>query len=111
MPAVTVPDSPSGEPTAIAIDDHAEARELKYKRGFFIEWRMADRHKYERFERIDPFTITSPTTLTVSAFHTVSTVTWPETSMTSRRADPGGAAGRAGSGRAATAPVGKVWQP
>lgn len=27
----------------------------KYKRSFFIEWRVADRHKYAQFERIDYF--------------------------------------------------------
>ena len=27
----------------------------KYKRGFFVEWRAADRHKFEIFERVDFF--------------------------------------------------------
>src|SRR5579859_1194608 len=27
----------------------------KYKRGFFVEWRAADRHKFELFERMDFF--------------------------------------------------------
>ena len=27
----------------------------KYKRGFFVEWRAADRHKFELFERVDFF--------------------------------------------------------
>ena len=25
----------------------------KYKRGYFIEWRIADKHKAERFESLD----------------------------------------------------------
>ncbi|HVV72504.1 MAG TPA: mannose-6-phosphate isomerase, partial [Verrucomicrobiae bacterium] len=27
----------------------------KYKRGFFVEWRVADRHKFELFDRVDFF--------------------------------------------------------
>lgn len=27
----------------------------KYKRGFFVEWRAADRHKFDLFERVDFF--------------------------------------------------------
>jgi mannose-6-phosphate isomerase class I len=27
----------------------------KYKRGFFVEWRAADRHKFELFDRVDFF--------------------------------------------------------
>jgi mannose-6-phosphate isomerase class I len=27
----------------------------KYKRAFFVEWRVADRHKFDRFDRIDLF--------------------------------------------------------
>ena len=27
----------------------------KYKRSFFIEWRVADRHKFRRFDRVDYF--------------------------------------------------------
>lgn len=27
----------------------------KYKRGFFVEWRAADRHKFRHFERVDYF--------------------------------------------------------
>lgn len=34
--------------------DNAEEDNLrKYKRGFFVEWRIADRHKRELFDRID----------------------------------------------------------
>jgi mannose-6-phosphate isomerase class I len=34
-------------------DNHSEDVLRKYKRAFFIEWRMADRHKKQLFEKID----------------------------------------------------------
>jgi hypothetical protein len=42
-----------GESTAIAVDDHAEDPGLKYKRGFFVDWRAADRLKQEMLPRLD----------------------------------------------------------
>jgi mannose-6-phosphate isomerase class I len=36
-------------------DNGAEDFFRKYKRGFFVEWRAADRHKLELFERVDLF--------------------------------------------------------
>jgi mannose-6-phosphate isomerase class I len=42
-----------GESTAIAVDDHAEDPGLKYKRGFFVDWRAADRLKREALARLD----------------------------------------------------------
>lgn len=41
------------EPTAIAVDDHADSPALQYKRGFFVDWRAADRLKVEALERLD----------------------------------------------------------
>jgi len=41
------------EPTAIAVDDHAESPETQYKRGFFVDWRMADRLKREVLPALD----------------------------------------------------------
>lgn len=34
-------------------DNGGEDRLRKYKRGFFVEWRVADRHKRELFDRLD----------------------------------------------------------
>jgi hypothetical protein len=42
-----------GESTAIAVDDHTEDPGLKYKRGFFVDWRAADRLKGEALPRLD----------------------------------------------------------
>jgi hypothetical protein len=42
-----------GETTAVAVDDHAEEAVLKYKRGFFVDWRAADRLKREVLPRLD----------------------------------------------------------
>lgn len=33
----------------------------KYKRGFFVEWRVADRHKFDLFNRVDFFLDTNQT--------------------------------------------------
>jgi mannose-6-phosphate isomerase class I len=41
------------EPTAIAVDDHAESPGLQYKRGFFVDWRAADRLKRELLPSLD----------------------------------------------------------
>ncbi len=41
------------EPTAIAVDDHAEHPRQQYKRGFFIDWRAADRVKRESLSTLD----------------------------------------------------------
>ena len=41
------------EPTAIAIDDHAERPGIQYKRGFFVDWRAADRLKRELLPDLD----------------------------------------------------------
>ncbi len=42
-----------GESTAVAVDDHTEDPELKYRRGFFVDWRAADRLKREALPRLD----------------------------------------------------------
>ncbi len=42
-----------GEPTAIAVDDHAERPGIQYKRGFFVDWRAADRLKQEALPALD----------------------------------------------------------
>jgi mannose-6-phosphate isomerase class I len=42
-----------GESTAIAVDDHAESPGLQYKRGFFVDWRAADRLKGELLGSLD----------------------------------------------------------
>jgi mannose-6-phosphate isomerase class I len=34
-------------------DNSGEDQLRKYKRGFFVEWRVADRHKRELFDRVD----------------------------------------------------------
>lgn len=36
-------------------DNYGEDTLRKYKRGFFVEWRLADRHKNENFSRVDYF--------------------------------------------------------
>jgi mannose-6-phosphate isomerase class I len=41
------------EPTAIAVDDHAERPAVQYKRGFFVDWRAADRVKREALAKLD----------------------------------------------------------
>ena len=43
------------EPTAIAVDDHAERPGIQYKRGFFVDWRAADRLKRELLADLDLF--------------------------------------------------------
>ena len=40
-------------PRTGAADNAGEDQLRKYKRGFFVEWRMADRHKRTLFDRID----------------------------------------------------------
>jgi mannose-6-phosphate isomerase class I len=41
------------EPTAIAVDDRAETPGSQYKRGFFVDWRAADRLKRDALDRLD----------------------------------------------------------
>jgi mannose-6-phosphate isomerase class I len=42
-----------GEPTAIAVDDHTDRPGIQYKRGFFVDWRAADRMKRAVLPAID----------------------------------------------------------
>jgi mannose-6-phosphate isomerase class I len=42
-----------GEATAIAVDDHTERPGTQYKRGFFVDWRAADRRKRELLPVVD----------------------------------------------------------
>ncbi|MCG6924715.1 MAG: class I mannose-6-phosphate isomerase [Acidobacteria bacterium] len=41
------------EPTAIAVDDHGERPGIQYKRGFFVDWRAADRLKAQLLPTLD----------------------------------------------------------
>jgi len=41
------------EATAIGVDNHAESPGLQYKRGFFVDWRAADRRKRELLPTLD----------------------------------------------------------
>jgi mannose-6-phosphate isomerase class I len=41
------------EPTAVAVDDHLESPALQYKRGFFVDWRAADRLKQDLLGTLD----------------------------------------------------------
>jgi mannose-6-phosphate isomerase class I len=45
----------SGEIGNWLTDNRPEDPLRKYKRGFFVEWRVADRHKKEFFQRVDFF--------------------------------------------------------
>jgi len=42
-----------GQTTAIAVDDHREGPGPQYKRGFFVDWRAADRLKRELLPTLD----------------------------------------------------------
>jgi hypothetical protein len=44
-----------GQTTAIAVDDHRDGPRLQYKRGFFVDWRAADRLKHELLPTLDFF--------------------------------------------------------
>jgi mannose-6-phosphate isomerase class I len=41
------------ELTAVAVDDHLDSPGLQYKRGFFVDWRAADRLKRELLGTLD----------------------------------------------------------
>lgn len=41
------------EVKALGVDNHAEAPSLQYKRGYFNDWRICDRHKNEYFDKIE----------------------------------------------------------
>lgn len=41
------------EVKALGVDNHAEAPSLQYKRGYFNDWRICDRHKDEYFDKIE----------------------------------------------------------
>ncbi len=41
------------EVKAFGVDNHAEAPSLQYKRGYFNDWRICDRHKDEYFGKIE----------------------------------------------------------
>jgi mannose-6-phosphate isomerase class I len=45
----------SGEVGNLAADNAGERASLLYKRGFFLDWRAADRHKASLLDRVDAF--------------------------------------------------------
>jgi mannose-6-phosphate isomerase class I len=45
----------SGEIGNLGIDNRSDSSALKYKRGFFLDWRVCDRLKRRLFERVDFF--------------------------------------------------------
>lgn len=44
-----------GQTTAIGVDDHRDGPDLQYKRGFFVDWRAADRLKRDLLPTLDFF--------------------------------------------------------
>ncbi len=54
------------------LNNHKDDALLKYKRGFFFEWRVADRYKKEHFERfdfvLDTNRVNQPTMISGDAF-------------------------------------------
>ena len=43
----------AGEIANLGADNHGERASLTYKRAYFVDWRIADRHKRDLYDRID----------------------------------------------------------